>query len=98
MREPRSGLRTASRPAARCGARWRADGCASRAGSRLGFLVDGALAVPAEAPGAALHRDAAPGLALLGRRHHGPMLDFVERAAAALADVVALARRADRDA
>src|SRR3954467_13903125 len=69
----------------------------SRAGL-VGLRRSVALGVAIEPPRAAVHRDAAPGVALLGGRHLGPALDLVERAAAALADVVALAGRADRDA
>src|SRR5439155_20085222 len=54
--------------------------------------------IAVEAPGRGLPRDAPPGGAFLGRRHHGPVLHFVEAAAAAFADVVALAGGTDRDA
>src|SRR6201986_3244826 len=67
-------------------------------GMILGGGAGGALRVLVEAPGLGVQRDAAPDRALLARRHAGPVLHLVEGAAAALALVVALGRRADRDA
>src|SRR5688500_18120425 len=57
-----------------------------------------ALGIFVEAPGAAVQRDAAPGLPLFGGRHLGPALHLLEGAPASLAVGIALAGRADGDA
>src|SRR5947209_3034883 len=67
-------------------------------GSRGLGLARRAFAVAVEAPGVAVQRDAPPDASLVGRRHLGPALHFLERAPAALALRIALAGRTDRDA
>src|SRR5690606_17681242 len=64
----------------------------------LGLALTGPFCVAVEAPGAALVRDAPPGAALVSRAHLRPQLHLLKAAAAALAQFVALAGRADGDA